>query len=97
MMQGVSPDPLHPRAYPSTEEFTKQVQDLGINNDTHVVVYDRSEGKCGFFIGGRVWLMFRVSKYSKRFEVDHMNYVEICMQWVWFDGDVGDWSVNGST
>lgn len=43
---------------PSETGFSDYVGDLGIENDTHVVVYDCSE--LGEFAAPRVWWMFRV-------------------------------------
>lgn len=43
---------------PSTSDFEKYVGKLGINNNTHVVVYDNNE--VGLFSAPRVWWTFRV-------------------------------------
>uniref|UniRef100_A0A3B3RZU2 Sulfurtransferase n=1 Tax=Paramormyrops kingsleyae TaxID=1676925 RepID=A0A3B3RZU2_9TELE len=43
---------------PGEHEFADYVGDLGIGNDTHVVVYDASD--FGSFSAPRVWWMFRV-------------------------------------
>ncbi|KAM4750435.1 3-mercaptopyruvate sulfurtransferase-like [Anableps anableps] len=43
---------------PSEKVFADYVGNLGIENDTHVVVYDRSD--FGAFSAPRVWWMFRV-------------------------------------
>lgn len=43
---------------PSSHFFSQVVGDLGIDNDTHVVVYDTSSA--GSFSAPRVWWMFRV-------------------------------------
>ncbi|XP_037544795.1 3-mercaptopyruvate sulfurtransferase [Nematolebias whitei] len=43
---------------PSSDFFSQVVGDLGIGNDTHVVVYDTSSA--GSFSAPRVWWMFRV-------------------------------------
>ncbi|CAG5928801.1 unnamed protein product [Menidia menidia] len=47
---------------PSEEVFADYVGNLGIENDTHVVVYDCSE--VGAFSAPRVWWMFRVFGHS---------------------------------
>lgn len=44
---------------PKPQDFAKYVGDLGINNDTHVIVYDASDGY-GFFSAQRAWWMFHV-------------------------------------
>ncbi|XP_013868310.1 3-mercaptopyruvate sulfurtransferase [Austrofundulus limnaeus] len=43
---------------PTSSLFSRYVGDLGIGNDTHVVVYDTSDS--GSFSAPRVWWMFRV-------------------------------------
>ncbi|KAG2463823.1 3-mercaptopyruvate sulfurtransferase [Polypterus senegalus] len=43
---------------PSESQFAEYVGNLGINNSTHVVVYDASD--FGSFAAPRVWWMFRV-------------------------------------
>nr|XP_015800903.2 3-mercaptopyruvate sulfurtransferase [Nothobranchius furzeri] len=47
---------------PSSNFFSQYVGDLGIGNDTHVVVYDTSS--IGSFSAPRVWWMFRVFGHS---------------------------------
>ncbi len=44
-----------PHMLPSAEQFAAQVGQMGIGNDTHVVVYDSE----GMYSSGRVWWMFR--------------------------------------
>ncbi|XP_015234058.1 PREDICTED: thiosulfate sulfurtransferase-like [Cyprinodon variegatus] len=43
---------------PTSSDFSRYVGDLGIGNDTHVIVYDTSD--MGSFSAPRVWWMFRV-------------------------------------
>lgn len=47
---------------PTSSYFSNYVGDLGIGNDTHVVVYDTSD--FGSFIAPRVWWMFRLFGHS---------------------------------
>uniref|UniRef100_A0A3B4ZT18 Thiosulfate sulfurtransferase n=1 Tax=Stegastes partitus TaxID=144197 RepID=A0A3B4ZT18_9TELE len=47
---------------PDCSSFSRYVGELGIGNDTHVVVYDCSE--FGSFSAPRVWWMFRVFGHS---------------------------------
>ncbi|MEL0456144.1 sulfurtransferase [Flavobacteriaceae bacterium SZ-1-7] len=47
-------DPF-PSAFPSTEQFQKEAQTLGINNNSVIVVYDDK----GIYSSARVWWMFR--------------------------------------
>lgn len=48
-----------PLMLPSPGEFEKYAGNLGINNRTHVVVYDNN-ASVGLFSAPRVWWMFRV-------------------------------------
>ncbi|XP_015234072.1 PREDICTED: 3-mercaptopyruvate sulfurtransferase-like [Cyprinodon variegatus] len=43
---------------PTSSDFSRYVGDLGIGNDTHVVVYDTSD--FGSYTAPRLWWMFRV-------------------------------------
>ncbi|XP_070580249.1 3-mercaptopyruvate sulfurtransferase-like [Ptychodera flava] len=43
---------------PSIENFAEYVGNLGVSNDSHVVVYDNND-KFGLFSAPRVWWMFR--------------------------------------
>ena len=45
-----------PHTLPNTEQFADAVGNLGIDNDTLVVIYDNNH----FFAAARVWWMFRV-------------------------------------
>ncbi len=49
-----------PHMMPSAEQFTEQVQKLGINNDSVVVVYDDK----GIFSSARVWWMFKAMGFD---------------------------------
>ena len=49
----------YPHMLPKPAEFEKYVGNLGVNNKTHVVVYDTSDNY-GFFSAQRVWWMFRL-------------------------------------
>ncbi|KAM3914990.1 thiosulfate sulfurtransferase-like [Leptodactylus fuscus] len=48
---------------PSESHFAKYVGNLGINNDTHVVIYDADQ--VGVYYSARAWYMFRVFGHSK--------------------------------
>jgi thiosulfate/3-mercaptopyruvate sulfurtransferase len=52
---------LLPHTLPSAEQFGRQVGQLGINNDSWVIVYDHNH----FFASARVWWMFRVFGHDK--------------------------------
>ena len=43
---------------PTPSDFEKYAGNLGINNDTHVILYDNNEG--GLFSAPRVWWTFRI-------------------------------------
>jgi len=45
-----------PHTLPNAEQFSRQVGEKGIDNDTRVIVYDDNH----FFASARVWWMFRV-------------------------------------
>jgi len=45
-----------PHTLPSAEQFSRQVGQLGIDNQTRVIIYDNNH----FFASARVWWMFRV-------------------------------------
>ncbi len=49
------PDNSLPHMMPSTEQFTEQVQQMGVNQDSVIVVYDDK----GIFSSARVWWMFK--------------------------------------
>ncbi|XP_063796732.1 thiosulfate sulfurtransferase-like [Pseudophryne corroboree] len=48
---------------PSEPNFAKYVGNLGINNESHVVVYDADQ--VGIYYAARVWWMFRVFGHKK--------------------------------
>lgn len=50
-----------PNMLPSTEQFETQVRSLGINSDTHVVVFDN----IGVYSSPRAWWMFKVMGHEK--------------------------------
>lgn len=50
-----------PHMMPSAEQFTEQVQALGINKDSIVVVYDDK----GIFSSARVWWMFKAMGFNQ--------------------------------
>ena len=50
-----------PHMLPSAAEFSAVIGALGINNDSHVVVYDAY----GLFSAARVWWMFRIFGHDK--------------------------------
>ena len=51
----------YPHTMPSAEIFTEYAQALGINQDSHIVVYDGM----GLFASPRVWWMFRAMGHIK--------------------------------
>ncbi|EIC29100.1 MULTISPECIES: 3-mercaptopyruvate sulfurtransferase [Methylomicrobium] len=50
-----------PHTLPSAEQFGRQVGQLGIDNQTWIIVYDRHH----FFASARAWWMFRVFGHDK--------------------------------
>lgn len=51
----------YPHTMPSPALFTERVQALGVNQDSHIVVYDGM----GLFASPRVWWMFRAMGHDK--------------------------------
>ena len=49
-----------PSAFPSAEQFQKEARNLGINNDSAIVVYDDK----GIYSSARVWWMFKAFGYQ---------------------------------
>lgn len=49
-----------PHMLPDKDQFSEQIQKLGINKDSHIVVYDRSP----FLSAARCWWMFRYFGHS---------------------------------
>ena len=52
----------YPSNIASEDDFQDYAQSLGINKDSHVVVYDNS-GDGGMYFGGRAWYLFKVLLY----------------------------------
>ena len=50
-----------PHMLPSPEQFAESLGDLGIGNDTHVIVYDNNS----FMASARVWWTFRVFGHDR--------------------------------
>ena len=55
------PDSSLPHMLPSPELFADGVSELGVSNDSHVVVYDT----VGLYSAARVWWMFRVFGHGR--------------------------------
>jgi thiosulfate/3-mercaptopyruvate sulfurtransferase len=49
-----------PSAFPSEEQFQKEAQNLGINNNSAIVVYDDK----GIYSSARVWWLFKAFGYT---------------------------------
>ena len=62
LFKNVHTTDLHPRNLPDAPTFTQNARDAGVNNESHVVVYD-AEGKGGFFLGSRAWFTFKVFQF----------------------------------
>ncbi|XP_041378724.1 thiosulfate sulfurtransferase-like isoform X2 [Gigantopelta aegis] len=54
---------LFPRNIPTLESFGKFARAVGINRDSHVIIYSNSH-TCGFFCSGRGWWSFRIFGHS---------------------------------
>ena len=87
-------DPF-PNAFPSAEHFQREARDLGINNDSVIVVYDDQ----GIYSSARVWWLFKAFGYDNvavlnggfpewlkaGYEVEPMQL---------YNGETGDFTVN---
>ena len=57
----VDPSSNLPHTLPSPERFTQLAQQLGINEDSHIVIYDNQ----GIYSSPRAWWMFKVMGHLK--------------------------------
>uniref|UniRef100_K1RDC1 3-mercaptopyruvate sulfurtransferase n=1 Tax=Magallana gigas TaxID=29159 RepID=K1RDC1_MAGGI len=48
---------MYPRNLPSVENFQSRARAIGINNDSHLVLYSKSQHG-GLFVSGRAWWTF---------------------------------------
>ncbi|ESO97425.1 hypothetical protein LOTGIDRAFT_115146, partial [Lottia gigantea] len=55
---------LYPRNIPSIEVFERKVQEVGIGNDSHVIVYSDTDN-AGYFMSGRGWWNFKIFGHDK--------------------------------
>ncbi|KAK3084144.1 hypothetical protein FSP39_008942 [Pinctada imbricata] len=49
---------MFPRNLPDPEIFQSRVRDIGVNDNSHLVLYSNSD-MSGFFMSGRAWLTFK--------------------------------------
>lgn len=56
---GVENTSLYPRNIPDAPTFQMNARGSAVNNDNHVVIYEKT-GKFGFFTGARAWWLFKV-------------------------------------
>ena len=76
-MKDVQNTELFPRNLPDPECFQDQAASVGINDDSHVVLYDNTPF-CGYFVGGRAWWMFKVCNTTLQYK--HFMYTYIMYQ-----------------
>lgn len=57
----VNPDSNLPHTLPDEIRFTRLAQELGIHNDSHLVIYDNQ----GIYSSPRAWWMFRVMGHAR--------------------------------
>lgn len=60
---GVENTSLYPRNIPDAPTFQMNARGSAVNNDNHVVIYEKT-GKFGFFTGARAWWLFKVRMLS---------------------------------
>ncbi|XP_022344984.2 thiosulfate sulfurtransferase-like isoform X3 [Crassostrea virginica] len=73
---------MYPRNLPSAENFTSRAREAGINNDSHLVLYSKSQHG-GMFVCGRAWWTFKYFGH-KRISILDGGY----NQWLEENGDV---------
>lgn len=56
-----NPDSSLPHMLPNAESFAQSMQELGLNNEDHIIVYDRSS----LVSSARAWWMFRFFGHQK--------------------------------
>lgn len=59
---------MYPRNLPSGENFQSRARAIGINNDSHLVLYSKSQHG-GLFVSGRAWWTFSVCSLDLNFYV----------------------------
>ncbi|KAK2151069.1 hypothetical protein LSH36_376g00005 [Paralvinella palmiformis] len=64
IMHDVEISDLFPRNLPDPESFQRQVRSIGVNSNSHVVVYDNTPF-CGYFVGARAWWMFKLHGHDR--------------------------------
>ncbi|RNA08201.1 3-mercaptopyruvate sulfurtransferase [Brachionus plicatilis] len=62
-LHGADSNEYIPKNIPSQEKFEEYVGSLGISNDHHVIIYDRSDN--GFLVSGRAWFLFKLFGHDK--------------------------------
>ncbi len=61
-----APNSKLPHTFPSTERFETESQNLGINTDSIIVVYDN----IGIYVSPRVWWMYKVFGHKQIYVLD---------------------------
>lgn len=59
MWQGIHSNIHIPRTLPDVKEFEAYCQSLGLNNDSHIVIYDQLQA----YFAARLWFTFKVNRY----------------------------------
>lgn len=63
VLHGAEANKFIPKNIPKLKEFEEYISSLGISNDHHVIIYDRSE--FGFFTAPRAWYLFKLYGHDK--------------------------------
>ena len=53
-------DAIFPRALPDADTFTDMARRAGVSDQSHVIVYSKSD-RAGYFLSGRGWWTFKVT------------------------------------
>ncbi|MDO7138741.1 sulfurtransferase [Algibacter lectus] len=84
-----------PSAFPSEEQFQREARNLGVNNNSAIVVYDDK----GIYSSARVWWLFRAFGYNNVAVLNggfpewlKAGYATESM--TNYDGEIGDFSAN---
>jgi thiosulfate/3-mercaptopyruvate sulfurtransferase len=64
-LECTKPTKLIPRGIPEIKCFESYLSRLGVSNNDHIVLYDRSP--MGFYASSRAWWLFKVNRFDYYF------------------------------
>lgn len=76
-LQHTTPTAFLPRGLPDVPAFEEYLASLGVSNDDHIILYDRSAA--GLFAAARAWFLLRVCTQSRVMfvEIDHKHHSDL--------------------